>query len=223
VSRHLKDFCRVTSGEPALENKAYDPEEIWGFLEEGPFKDEKEMRKSFVFQRKASEASFAIVHGVTERCMGAILLTNDDPKNLTIQLEPPMIQPFREGGKEQLEACYLLMDRLYAYGYRRIQISIDSQDAEKRKLAARLGFTLEGILYKHMVVKECNRDSSVYGLLNNDWKRGARGALFRKLYGAAAERSDLANEKREEEFDEQERFLKEQRRKDAADSKEKKV
>jgi hypothetical protein len=98
--RHLKDLCRVTSGEPALENKAYDPEEIWGFLEEGPFKDEKEMRKSFVFQRKMSEASFAIVHGVTERCMGAILLTNDDPQNLTIQMEPPMIQPFREGGKD---------------------------------------------------------------------------------------------------------------------------
>jgi RimJ/RimL family protein N-acetyltransferase len=211
----LKDLWTVTSGEPALENKGYDPEEIWGFLEEGPFENGIDMRKSFVFQRKMSEASFAIVHGVTERVMGAILLTNDDPKNLTIQLEPPIIQPFREGGKEQLEACYLLMDRLYAYGYRRIQISIDSQDIEKRKLATRLGFTLEGVLYKHMVVKECNRDSSIYGLLNNDWKRGARGSLFRKLYGVTAQRSDSANEKREEEFDEQERFLKEQRRTEA--------
>jgi RimJ/RimL family protein N-acetyltransferase len=215
VSRHLKDLWTVTSGEPALENKGYDPEEIWGFLEEGPFENGIDMRKSFVFQRKMSEASFAIVHGVTERVMGAIILRNDDPKNLTIQMEPPIIQPFREGGKEQLEACYLLMDRLYAYGYRRIQISIDSQDIEKRKLATRLGFTLEGVLYKHMVVKECNRDSSVYGLLNNDWKKGARGSLFRKLYGVAAQRSDSANEKREEEFDEQQRFLKEQRRKEA--------
>jgi Arc/MetJ family transcription regulator len=67
-------------------------------------------------------------------------------------------------------------------------------------------------------VQQCrSRDYSI------DWKRGARGALFRKLYGAAAERSDLANEKREEEFDEQERFLKEQRRKDAEESKQKKV
>lgn len=219
VVRHLQDLYKVTSGAPALENKGYDPEEIWGFLGDGPFENDREMRKSFCFQRKMNEASFAIVHGVTERVMGAIILTNDDPKNLTIQLEPPIIQPFREGGKEQLEACFLVMDRLYAYGYRRIQICIDSQDIEKRKLATRLGFTLEGILYKHMVVKEASRDSSIYGLLNSDWKRGARGSLFRKLYGVPAQRADAVNEQKEEEFDEQTRGLAEQKREAAAASK----
>jgi hypothetical protein len=46
--------------------------------------------------------------------------------------------------------------------------------------------TLEGRLYKHMVVKEANRDSHICGLLNSDWQLGARAALFQKLYGAAA-------------------------------------
>jgi RimJ/RimL family protein N-acetyltransferase len=223
VERHLDDVFKVTSGEPALENKSYDPQEVWGFLEDGPFEDEKEMHQSYVFQRKQNEAGFAIVHAVTDRVMGVILLRNDDPRNLTIQLEAPMMQPSREGTKEQLEACYLLMDRLFAYGYRRIQVSIDSQDAGKRKMCTRLGFTLEGRLYKHMVVKEASRDSNVYGLLNSDWKRGARSALFTKLYGAAALRADRANEKLEEEFDEQTRVLKEQKREEAAAAKNKKV
>jgi len=109
------------------------------------------------------------------------------------------------------------MDRLFAFGYRRIQISIDSQDSVKRKLATRLGFTLEGILYRHLVVKDASRDSNVYSMLNSDWKVGARAALFKKLYGAAALRFDVSNEKKEEEYDEQQRVLAEQKLEGEAD------
>lgn len=211
VDRHLADVFKVTSGEPALEMKSYDPQEVWGFSEDGPFDDEEEICKSFVFQRKLNEAGFAIIHAVTDRVMGVILLRHDDPHNLTIQLEVPMMQPGRDGTKEQFEAGFLLMDRLFAFGYRRIQVSIDSQDADKRKTCSRLGFSLEGRLYKHMVVKEASRDSNIYGMLNSDWKRGARSALFKKLYGATALRADTQNELSEEEFDEQSRVLKMQK------------
>ena len=145
-------------------------------------------------------------------------LTNDCPVHLTIQLEPPILQPAKEGTREQLEACFLLLDRLFAFGYRRIQISIDSQDNQKRKLVTRLGFAQEGILYKHMVVKEANRDSSIYSLLNSDWKKGARAALFRKLYGASALAADKANENKEEELEERHRALEEEKVKKAAAS-----
>ena len=58
-----------------------------------------------------------------------------------------------------------------------------------------------------MVVKEANRDSCIYGLLNSDWKKGARAHLFKKLYGAAALRFESANQKYEEEEDEKTRSL----------------
>jgi RimJ/RimL family protein N-acetyltransferase len=218
IERHLQVVFDVTSGEPALENKSFDPEEIWGFQEDGPFEDAPAMRKSFVFEHLMNEAGFAIVQSVTDRVMGAVHLTHDDPQNLTIQLEAPLMQPSREGSQQQLEACFLLMDRVFAYGYRRIQICIDSQDANKRKWALRLGFTLEGILYKHMIIKEASRDSNVYGLINSDWKRGARAALFKKLYGAASHRVDTANEQREAELDEQEQGLKEKKRLEAEEA-----
>jgi RimJ/RimL family protein N-acetyltransferase len=212
VDRHLEGLYNLTSGDAGLENKSFDPEEIWGFLEDGPFEDAKAMRNSFIFMHLMNEAAFAIVNNITDKLMGCILLSKDDPQNLTIQLEPPLMQPTQEGSRELLESCFLLMDRLFAYGYRRLQISIDALDSDKRKLAMRLGFTLEGILYKHMVVKESSRDSNIYGLLNSDWKRGARVAIFKKLYGDAAFRVDSMNEKKEEEFDEQTRVLKEQKR-----------
>lgn len=220
VERHLKEVYRITSGEPALDYHSFDPQEVWSFLEAGPFESEKEMRQSFVFQRRVNEAGFAIVHSVTDRVLGVVLLAKDDPMNLSIQLEPPIMPPTMDATQQQLESCFLLMDRVFGFGYRRIQLSVDSQDAVMRKLATRLGFTLEGILYKQLIVKSASRDSNVYSMLNSDWKAGARAALFKKLYGAAAFRFDSANEKREEEYDEQQRVLAEKRQ---AETKDKKV
>jgi hypothetical protein len=210
--RHLSQLFSMTSGEPALQNKAFDPQEIWSFQPEGPFETEQDMHKSFVFQRQANEAGFAIVQAVTDRLMGAFFLTNDDPKNLSIQLEPPLMQPASEGCPEQLEALFLIMDRLFAFGYRRIQICIDSQDVYKRQLATRLDFTLEGLLFKHQIVKESSRDSNIYSMLNSDWSKGARAGLFTKLYGRKACQVDAGNEKKEEELAEQTRQLAEKKR-----------
>ena len=216
TDRHVVDVFHVTSGRPALENTAYDPHEVWGFWEEGPFASPTELAQSFVFQRRHSnEAAFAIVHAVTEQVWGVILLRHDDPANLSVQLEPPILPPSRYGTVEQLEACFLLMDRLFAHGYRRIQMAIDAQDAEQRQLSRRLGMTLEGCLCKHRIVKEANRDSHIYSMTNSDWNAkegGARAALFGKLYGAKALRADQANALKEEERDEQEWGLAEQKR-----------
>jgi RimJ/RimL family protein N-acetyltransferase len=212
ADRHLEPLFDLTSGDADCESKSFDPEEIWGFLEAGPFKNKDEMRNSFVFQRKIDEAAFAIVDNITDKVIGAVVLKNDNPQNLGIQIEPPIMRPSHmEGTEEQLEACFLLIDRLFALGYRRIQMSIDSQDNPCRKLAVRLGFTMEGILYKHMILKDASRDSVVYGLLNSDWDKGARFAIFKKLHGATAARSDSANIKKEEELDEQQRVLAEKR------------
>jgi len=219
--RHLDKLFALTSGEADTETHAYDPQEIWGFSPEGPFKNKDEMRNSFVFQRKINESAFAIINNVTDRVIGAVILTDDNPQNLGIQLEAPIMRHSWDDTAEQQEACFLLMDRLFAIGYRRIQMSVDAQDGPSRQLALRLGFTLEGTLFKHMIVKDASRDSTIYGILNSDWDRGARFALFKKLHGQAAAHSDHSNRKKEEETDEQNRVLAEQKAEEEAAKKKK--
>jgi hypothetical protein len=210
--RHLKPLFHLTCGDPVLECNAYDPQEIWSFCEFGPFSSPLEMHHSGVFQRQPREAAFCAVHSATDQVWGALLLSHDDPKNLSVQLEPPIWHPTKLDSLEVQEACFLLLDRLFGLGYRRVQFCADAQDSAMRKMAVRLGFTAEGTLYKHMIVKDSSRDSEVFGMLNSDWKDGARSALFAKLYGATALRADAANEKKEEEFDEQTRYLAEKKR-----------
>mmetsp|Transcript_27356 Transcript_27356/g.26214 ORF Transcript_27356/g.26214 Transcript_27356/m.26214 type:complete len:379 (-) Transcript_27356:56-1192(-) len=208
ISRHLQEFYNITCGEAYLDGKAFDPDDVWAFREAGPFADLNELRNSNIFQRKQNEAAFAIIDNVTDRMCGIIALKNDDPKNLNISLEVSFMKPISEGTVEQIEACFLLLDRLFALGYRRIQYSVDSMDSDAKLLAGRMGFTQEGLIPKQMIVKESSRDSIIYGMLNNDWEKGARSFYFKKLHGLKAQKSDATREHNEGQYDEQQRLLK---------------
>lgn len=221
VDRHAETLFEITNGEAYLDNQAYDPDKVWGFLDYGPFKNKEEVAASPVFVRKEDEAAFAIVEIVTDRVLGIITVSADDPKNLTAQLNPPIVKPTTHGTVEQVEACFLLMDRLFANGYRRIQFAIDSMDGESKLLPGRLGFTQEGLLLKHKIIKEASRDSLVYGMLNSDWSKGARSVMFKKLHGPKAQTIDDANNAKEGEKDEWSRVLKEKKeQKEKEDQKE---
>ncbi len=207
VNRHMSKFHAMTCGDVYKENKPFDPNEVWAFWPEGPFEHAKDMKSSFLFHRKPNEAGFAIIEAMTDEMIGFVFLTNDNPQNLSISLELPIVKPSSEGTVESIEACYLLVDRLFALGYRRIQLSIDSMDTNGKKLAGRLGFTQEGLLPKDRIIKESNRDSIIYGMLNSDWTKGARAFLYKKLHGEKAMKTDAAFNKKEEELDEQEKGL----------------
>ena len=222
AERHGKDFWEITSGNAHKENKAYNPEEVWGFLEYGPFATVQSMLDSGVFQLQNNEAAFAIIESVTDRLLGVIHVTRDDPKNLNIQMELPIVKPTTDGTVEQIEACFLLLDRLFAFGYRRVQVCVDTQDVVGKRLPQRLGFTQEGQIPKHMIVKEANRDSIIYGMLNSDWDKGARGFLFKKLHGAAAQKVDKANVAKEQADEDQAQQLREKKLAEAT-AKDKKI
>jgi RimJ/RimL family protein N-acetyltransferase len=222
---HAQALYDATSGQPMDERGGYNPQEVWCFQKEGPFQTVQDLCQSFVFPKEnaLNEASFCIIDNLTDRVIGVIRLIHDDPTNLSIQLEAPIMAPHFQATQAQLEACFLLLDRLFAYGYRRVSFCIDAQDIAKRQLAIRLGFTQEGVLYKHMIVKDASRDSQVYGMLNSDWKpsptagggpspsSSARVALFQKLYGKRYFALDQKNELQESEYDEQQRVLNQER------------
>ena len=223
-SKQLNDLWDITSGNPYNEHKKYDPNEVWGFLNYGPFDNPQLMLESEVFQLEKNQAAFAIVESITDRLLGVIYLSNDDPKNLNVQLELPIVKPSSDGTVEQMEACFLLLDRLFAHGYRRVQMSVDTQDVRGKRLPSRLGFAQEGQIPKHMIVKNANRDSNIYGMLNSDWDKGARAFLFKKLHGAAAQKADATIVAKEEAHHIQEEQLKEKNAKEASlNEKKKKV
>jgi RimJ/RimL family protein N-acetyltransferase len=209
--RHARELYQITSGEACGADKKYDAEEVWGFLEYGPFQSAKDLSSSSVFQLANDQAGFAIVDMITDKSLGVVHLSKDDPKNLNVTLDLPIVKPSSNDTLQVTEACFLLLDRLFAYGYRRVQITIDTQDVRAKRLPRSLGFTQEGQIPKHRIIKDANRDSIIYGMLNSDWEGGARAVLFKRLYGEAMFKADKANRSREEKAEEEERKLAEQK------------
>ena len=240
---HGNEIYHATcTGESTMEClKAYNPYDVWCFHDDGPFQTIDEVRQSkylFPLQNphqhpyptQRNTAAFAIRQNVTNHFVGIIFLLNDEPEHLSVQLQIPFMAPKYQPStsKECMEGYFLIIDRLFAYGYRRIYMMIDTQDIQSMQFIHRMGFTHEGCLYKHRIVKDANRNSNIYAILNSDWKQsnitastaakgsqisfsGARAAMFQKLYGAAKFRADQTNERYEAEQEQQTLGLLEQK------------
>ncbi|MFP6589254.1 MAG: GNAT family protein [Candidatus Latescibacterota bacterium] len=57
----------------------------------------------------------------------------------------------------------------------------DSLNAKSRAAALRLGFTFEGIFRQHRIVRQRNRDTAWFSLLDGEWPH-VRDNLRRWLY-----------------------------------------
>ena len=67
------------------------------------------------------------------------------------------------------EALYLLLRQVFALGYRRCEWRCDSHNTGSAGAAERLGFRFEGTLRQAMVIRDRNRDSHVFSMLDSEW------------------------------------------------------
>lgn len=78
------------------------------------------------------------------------------------------------GGGLAREAVTALIDRIFAEGQRRVFADTDPDNAASRALLERLGFTLEGHLRAEWETHLGVRDTTLYGLLADEWRAPAR-------------------------------------------------
>lgn len=67
------------------------------------------------------------------------------------------------------EAVSAVIDRLFVEGQRRVFADADPDNAASRRLLERLGFKLEGVLRGEWETHLGVRDSTIYGLLRDEW------------------------------------------------------
>ncbi len=67
------------------------------------------------------------------------------------------------------EAVYLLAARAFDQGYRRLEWKCDAANAASCRAAVRLGFRPEGIHRQAAVVKDRNRDTAWFSILDSEW------------------------------------------------------
>lgn len=99
-----------------------------------------------------------------------LTLSDHAPRHLRVQIDSLWLAPAFQGSGALAEGVLLLLTHLFeAVGYRRVEWRCDGHNVRARRAAHSLGFAFEGVLRKHMVVKDCNRDSVVFAAINSEW------------------------------------------------------
>jgi RimJ/RimL family protein N-acetyltransferase len=146
-------------------------EDTWSYMGYGPFADQAAMT-AFVagFASTHDPMAWAVRPVATGVVSGWITLMEMAPNFAAIELGHIWFAPCMQRTRAGTEAMFLLL-KLAAddLGYRRLVWKCNALNAPSKRAAERLGFTYEGTLRAHYVIKGRRRDSAFYSILDDEW------------------------------------------------------
>jgi RimJ/RimL family protein N-acetyltransferase len=148
-----------------------DHDELWTWLAQGPFPGAAEMMAGLEQWRADNRAVLlAIVPAETGKAAGWASYMRIKPANGVIEVGNVMFSPALRRTRAATQAMFLMAKHVFEdLGYRRYEWKCNAENAASRRAALRLGFTFEGIFRQHMVVKDRNRDTAWFSMLDSEW------------------------------------------------------
>ena len=161
----------------ALQGPGADPL-LWEYLAYGPFAERPAFDAWLAGQAASRDPLFfAVRERRTQRAVGLLSYLRITPKDGVIEICHIAFGAPMQRTPGSTEAVYLLAEvALGRLGYRRLEWKCNAGNARSMRAAERLGFTYEGTFRQHMVVKQRNRDTAWFSLLDSEWP--ARQAAF---------------------------------------------
>ena len=156
--------------------------ESWDYMGYGPFASAERLA-DFVadFAATHDPAAWAVRPVVTGAVTGWLTLMDIQPKNAAVEIGHIWFGPAMQRTRAATEAMFLLMRLVMDdLGYRRLVWKCNALNLPSRRAAERLGFTYEGTLRAHLVVKGRRRDTAFFSILDDEWP-ACRDALLRWL------------------------------------------
>ncbi len=175
----------ATAHAEALWPAAQAAPESWAWLPHGPFPTAAAFRGYVRFAAMSGEELLWAVrpHGADGEpgpAAGWLGLLDVQPAHAAIELGNIWFPPGLARTRAATEAMFLLLDHAFALGYRRVAWKCTALTGASGRAAGRLGFSLDGVLRAHMVVRGQRRDSAYYSLLDGEWP-ARRAALLEWL------------------------------------------
>ena len=124
---------------------------------------------------KSCEAStnmdfFTVISKGLNQRVGMLSILNIVQQMKTLELGNIWYSPIVHFTKVNTEVVYLLLSEIFdRLKYRRVEWKCDSLNARSRAAALRLGFSFEGIFRQHFIIKNRNRDTAWFAMIDKDW------------------------------------------------------
>jgi RimJ/RimL family protein N-acetyltransferase len=145
------------------------------------------LRASLQAASEGREVPFAILDARGDRVLGSTRFLELRPEHLRAEIGWTWVTRPAWGSGVNVECKLLLLGHaLERVGLRRVEFKTDARNERSRGALLALGATFEGILRKHMVVRDDGaRDSAYFSIIDDEWPR-VREHLRGRLARAAA-------------------------------------
>jgi len=169
----LEAMTLYEHAEPLFEAFADDPQgRIWTYMFGGPFDDSEAFQTWIEDGCLGEDPLFFALRDLRSGLLGGMAsFMRITPDAGTIEIGNIAFAPRFQRSAAATEAIFLMIDRAFALGYRRVEWKCNALNMPSRRAARRLGFTYEGAFRQHMVVKGRNRDTAWYAIIDADWPR----------------------------------------------------
>lgn len=151
---------------------------LWDYMPSGPYYELEDFR-SYIRNCTASKdvCFWAVKDRKTGKIVGHTSFLRIDPSNAVVEIGHIMYAPSLQKTAAATEVWYLLADRAFASGFRRLEWKCNAANEPSRRAALRFGHTCEGVFRQHMIVKGKNRDTAWYSILDGEWPLLKRALL----------------------------------------------
>lgn len=145
--------------------------DLWTYLGDGPWSDPAPFVASLETKAKSEDPLFfAILDNASGRAVGHQTLMRIDAQNRVIEVGNILYGAPMQRTIGATEAQYLFARHVFDdLGYRRYEWKCNALNAPSRRAALRYGFTFEGIFRQHMIIKNRNRDTAWFSMLDSEW------------------------------------------------------
>jgi RimJ/RimL family protein N-acetyltransferase len=149
----------------------------WDYLGYGPFPGRDEFARWLEHRAPLDDPlTFAIIDRASGTARGLASFMRMDPANGVIEIGHIWLSPRLQRTRQATEAIYLMSRHAFELGNRRLEWKCDALNVASRRAAERFGFVFEGVFRKHMVIKNRNRDTAWYSIVDSEWP--SRRAAF---------------------------------------------
>ena len=146
-------------------------EQIWTYMAYGPFPTRDDMLEWLKGCKASKNMSFfTVISKELNQRVGMMSILNVMPQMKTLELGNIWYSPIVHFTKVNTEVVYLMLKEIFEeLNYRRVEWKCDSLNARSRAAALRLGFSFEGIFRQHYIIKNRNRDTAWFAMIDKVW------------------------------------------------------
>jgi N-acetyltransferase len=171
--------------EPGLIEAAGDPEMFaWMPVDMSSSRDalHEWLITTLAAAREGSTVTFAIVSADSNRVLGSTRFLELRFEHLRAEIGWTWVTRSAWSSGVNVETKLLLLEHAFErVGLRRIEFKTDARNERSRGALLALGATFEGILRKHMVIRDGGeRDSAYYSVIDDDWPAVKRHLVERR-------------------------------------------